>query len=268
METERLVKQFSPLLIDITNNFFNDQGDIRVTKGDSSVDSKIEVDPVVVDTKVDSKADPVVVESEVGPVVVGNNERYQEKPTGKAYQSKSKKKKRRNQRQWNNNKKKIRWKDQQPHVPSFIDHLLPSEGVPTNVAKVMNSIRDRARAHEIEKNDGSIQVEDTSSDTDDDEDDTDNDDDKQTSYGETINNDFNAQVGYEEGGTGVTIEYDGILETQYCHYKDIYYEPCEIYGDDPEATDEAIEMMANSTRSWSLCDGTPPLQDHPILNLG
>ena len=27
-------------------------------------------------------------------------------------------------------------------------------------------------------------------------------------------------------------------------------------------------MIANSTESWSLCDGAPPLQDHPILNLG
>ena len=27
-------------------------------------------------------------------------------------------------------------------------------------------------------------------------------------------------------------------------------------------------MMANSTESWSLCDGAPPLQGHPILNLG
>ena len=27
-------------------------------------------------------------------------------------------------------------------------------------------------------------------------------------------------------------------------------------------------MMANSTELWSLCDGDPPLQGHPILNLG
>ena len=27
-------------------------------------------------------------------------------------------------------------------------------------------------------------------------------------------------------------------------------------------------MMANATQSWSLCDGAPPLQDHPILSLG
>ena len=26
--------------------------------------------------------------------------------------------------------------------------------------------------------------------------------------------------------------------------------------------------MANSTESWSLCDGAPPLQGYPILSLG
>ena len=163
-ESERLIKQFSSLPIDITNIFYNDQGDIRVTKGDAIVDSKFKVDPVVVDSEFDSKPDPVVieivdskikvdpvvldsefdskhdlvtieskadpvVESEVGPAVVGNNIQYKPKPNGKAYQSKPKKKQRRNQRQWNNNKKKIRLK-YQPHVTSFPDHLLPTEGVP------------------------------------------------------------------------------------------------------------------------------------------
>ena len=104
-----MIKQFPPLPFDITNSFYNDQGDIRVTKGDVIVDSKIEVDPVVVDSEIDSKADPVVVESEVGPAVVGNTVQYKPKPNGKAYRSKPKsKKKKGNQRLWNNNKKKIR----------------------------------------------------------------------------------------------------------------------------------------------------------------
>ena len=105
-----------------------------------------------------------------------------------------------------------------------------------------------------------IQVEDTSYDTDDDIDES-------VSYGETINNDFNAPVGTEDGATGVTIEYDGVLYAQYCHFGEIYYQTCAIYGDDPDETDEAIEMMANSSESWSLCDDAPPLQGHPILSL-
>ena len=142
-ESDRMIKQFSPIPIDIIDSFYNDQGDIRVTKSDSIVDSEIgpaigdskvdsEIGPDVNDSKVDSKVDPVVVESEVGPAVVEDNERYHSKPNGKEYRSKPKKKKR-NQQQWRNNKK-IRWKDQ-PHVPSFPDHLLPFEGVPSAVAK-------------------------------------------------------------------------------------------------------------------------------------
>ena len=115
---------------------------------------------------------------------------------------------------------------------------------------------------------GLIQVEDASYDTDDDEDDTDDDDDEPISYEEIINNDFNTPVVYEEGDIGVTIKYDGVLHAQYCHCGDIYYQPCEIYGDDPDATDEAIEIMTNSTKLYSLCDGAPPLQSHPILKLG
>ena len=97
------------------------------------------------------------------------------------------------------------------------------------MAKEMKAILDRARAHGIEQNDGSIQIEDASSDTDDNQDDTDDDDDEPISYGETINNDFNALVGYEKGAKGVTIEYDDVLHAQYCHCGDIYYQPVEIY---------------------------------------
>ena len=76
-ESDRMISQFSPIPIDIIDSFYNDQGDIRATKNDSSVDSKVY---------------PIVVESEVGPVVVGNNERYHPKPNGKEYQAKPKKK--------------------------------------------------------------------------------------------------------------------------------------------------------------------------------
>ena len=93
----------------------------------------------------------------------------------------------------------------------------------------MKAILDQARTHEIEQCDGSIQVEDASSGSGDDEDDTDNDNDEPSSYGEIINNDFNAPVGYEEGATGVTIEFDNVLHAQYCSCGNIYYQPIEIY---------------------------------------
>ena len=73
--------------------------------------------------------------------------------------------------------------------------------------------------------------------------DSNNDDDQMIKNGETINNDFNAPIGFDEGATGITIEMDGVLHAQYCHCGDIYYQPIEIYGDNPDATDEAIEMM-------------------------
>ena len=91
-----MISQFSPILIDIIDSFYNDQGDIRATKSDSKVN--LEIGPVIGDSKVDSKVDPVVVEPEVDPAVVENNERYHPKLNGKEYQSKPKKKKR-NQRQ-------------------------------------------------------------------------------------------------------------------------------------------------------------------------
>ena len=48
-------------------------------------------------------------------------------------------------------------------------------------------------------------------------------------------------------------------------FGDIYYQSCEIYGDDPDEMDDAIEMMANSSESWSLCDSDPPFKVIPYL---
>ena len=62
--------------------------------------------------------------------------------------------------------------------------------------------------------------------------DTNNDD--ATIYREPINNEFIAPVGQEDGATGVTIDHEGVLYAQYCHYGDFYYQSCEIYGDDPD----------------------------------
>ena len=133
----------------------------------------------------------------------------------------------------------------------------------------------------MEKLDDSVYY-DSNSETDDDDEDDDNtfqdaiqvediiddtEDDDAAIYGETINNDFIVPGGTEDGATGVTIEYVGVLHAQYCHYGEPYYQSCEIYGDDPAKTEEAIEMMANSGESWSLCDNAPPLQVHPMLSL-
>ena len=58
-----MISQFSPILIDAIDSFHNNQDDICVTKSDL-------------------KVHPAVVDSEVGPAVVDNNERYRPKPTG------------------------------------------------------------------------------------------------------------------------------------------------------------------------------------------
>ena len=70
-----------------------------------------------------------------------------------------------------------------------------------------------------------------------------------------------------DGATGETIEHEGILHAQYCRYGGLYYQSCEIYGDDPAKTEEAIDMMAHSSELWSLCDNVPPLQVNPMLSL-
>ena len=273
-------------------------------KGDAIVDPKTKVDHVVVDSELDSKPDPVkiepetvvdnsefdsmldpvVVELEVSPVVVGKNSNCKPKPNGQAYRLKPKtKKKKGNQRHWNNNKKKIQWKDQ-PHITSFPDHLLQKEEVKKDIRKEMKAMYDRARIHGMEQTYGLVYYNSNGKAADDDADDdsifhdtfqvksasfdTDDDNDEPISYGETINNNFNTPTGFEEGATGLTIDYGSVLHAQYCHCSgDLYYRPIKIYGDNPDATDEAIEMMTNATQSWSLCDGAPPLPDHPILSL-
>ena len=65
----------------------------------------------------------------------------------------------------------------------------------------------------------------------------------------------------------MTSEYDGVLYVQYYHLGEIYYRYCEIYGDDPDESEEAIEMLANSSELWPLCGDAPPLQGRPLLSL-
>ena len=73
-----------------------------------------------------------------------------------------------------------------------------------------------------------IQVEDVIDDT--------NDDDA-TIYREPINNNFIVPLGTDDGATVVTIKHEGILHAQYCHYSKLYYQSCEIYGDNPIKTE-------------------------------
>ena len=88
-------------------------------------------------------------------------------------------------------------------------------------------------------------------------------DDKATIYGEPIINEFIVLVGQKDGATGVTIDHKGVLYAQYCHtaddchYGELYYQSCEIYGDDSAETEEAIVRMAHSSKVWFLCDNAP-----------
>ena len=77
--------------------------------------------------------------------------------------------------------------------------------------------------------------------------------DEATIYGEPINNKFIAPMGQEDGDTGVTMDHKGVSYAQYCHtaddchYEELYYQSCEIYGDDHAETEEAIDRMAPSS---------------------
>ena len=154
-----------------------------------------------------------------------------------------------------------------------------------DIRREMKAMFEQARIHGMAQIDGVVYYDSNDEDSDDDVNDDStfydtiqvesaiydkDDDDNKPIYGEMINNNFNPPTGFEEGATGLTIDLDNVLHTaQYCHISgNLYYQPIEIYGDDPDATDEAIEMMANATQSWSLSDGAPPLPTHPILSLG
>ena len=213
---------------------------------------------------------------EVDPAVVDKK--------SEGYWSKPKTKNKRNKRKWVNNKK-IRWKDQ-PKVSSFPTHLLPKndppiKGVPAAVAKRLQSFLDRAQVQGMEQIDDYVYY-DSNSESDNDDEDNDHtfqdaiqvedvidgtDNDKATIYRETINNDFIAPVGIEDRVTRVTIEHEGILHAQYSHYGELYYQSCEIYGDNPAETKKVIDIMAYSGELWSLCDNAPPLQANPMLSL-
>mmetsp|Transcript_41755 Transcript_41755/g.46612 ORF Transcript_41755/g.46612 Transcript_41755/m.46612 type:complete len:242 (+) Transcript_41755:2105-2830(+) len=77
-------------------------------------------------------------------------------------------------------------------------------------------------------------------------------------------NSYQRLIDQEIGPAGVTIIHDSVLFAQYsnCHHE-LYYESCEIYSDDPNESEEAINRLANSSKAWTLCDNTasPSLRD-------
>ena len=83
---------------------------------------------------------------------------------------------------------------------------------------------------------------------------------------EPVNNKFYSSFDQEIRPTGETRMYDGVLFAQYlnCHHE-LYYESCEIYGDDPNNSKKAIERLANSGEvSWTDAS-TPPLGDDSMF---
>ena len=203
--------------------------------------------------------------------------------TREGYRSKPRKEKKKKKWKWVTNKK-VKWKDQMK-APSFPTHLLPSpkrdsqiKGVPAAVAVELQSYVDQAQVQGTQQIDNCVYYNSNSDDDEDDNDtfhdviqvedvieDTNNDD--ANIYGEPINNEFLPPAGQQDGTTGVTIEHEEVLYAQYYYYGELYYQSCEIYGDDPAETKEAIDRMAHFSESWSLCDNAPSFQDNPMLCL-
>ena len=155
--------------------------------------------------------------------------------------------------------------------------------VPTAVACELKAYVDRARVRGMQQIDDlvyygsnsdddnedngdtfhdSIQVEDMIDETYNDNDDVngkpindvidDTDDNDNNVQRKPINNEFLQPIGQQEGATGIMYEHEGVLSTQYCHYGELYYQPYEIYGDDLNETEEAIDSMAHSSELWFL----------------
>ena len=65
--------------------------------------------------------------------------------------------------------------------------------------------------------------------------------------GELVNDEFYSPFEQPIGPTGETRMCDGVLFAQYSNFHhELYYQSCEIYGDDPNDSKEAIERLANS----------------------
>ena len=137
------------------------------------------------------------------------------------------------------------------------------------VETISAAIAAKVKAYFIKAHDGTntVQVKDVSNDKVDDDDDacygepTDDDED-----GESVNDEFYSPFEQQIGPTGETRMYDDVLFAQYsnCHHE-LYYESCEIYGDDPNDSKEAIQRLANSGEiSWTKTS-TPLLRDDSMF---
>ena len=60
-------------------------------------------------------------------------------------------------------------------------------------------------------------------------------------------------------------KHEGVIYAQYCQYRELYYQPYEIYGDELNKTDEAMGRLAHPSELWFLCDSASFFQDHPML---
>ena len=148
-------------------------------------------------------------------------------------------------------------------MPPKIDPRV--EPIPAAIAAEIRAYLSQAH---VEAN--NIQVEDASDDEVDDDDADYGEPIDDADYGELVNNEFFSPFDQEIGPTGETKLCDGVLFAQYsnCHHE-LYYESCEIYGDNPNDSKEAIERLANSGEvSWN---DTSPLSvgddstDHAVF---
>ena len=284
------ISQFPSIPAGVIASFYNSQGDIRATKSDLTKDPVVNdspKDPVVSD----SSKDPVVSDSTMDhnvsdslnePVVSDSKK----KPSG--YRPKPKKKKKQKKGRWKNNKKIKSSVNTKP--PTSPTHLLPIKhdprivGIPAAVKREFQAYLEQAH------------VETTSSNGDDNDDDNNTtvqvedvfdasnssesppakpsaslsesfDFDVNNDYGELVNNEFLPPFDQQIGPTGATIIHDGVLFAKYsnCH-RELYYDSSEIYGDDPNESEETINRIANSSEVWTLCDNAPSLEDDSMFH--
>ena len=85
--------------------------------------------------------------------------------------------------------------------------------------------------------------------------------DNDTIHGETLNTPFRHPIDTDSGVTGTVIKENGVLYMQKCLRGELYYEPCDIYGD----TDDSTTILAHSTDSWTLCDNAPTFKDNSLV---
>ena len=195
----------------------------------------------------------------------GNSEKN---PTQHRPKPKKKKKKKESR---NNNKKIKLSPDTKP--ASFTKHLLPPkidprvETIPAALAVEVKAYFAKAhnKANTTEANDD---VAGNGEPIDDEVHDNDagNGEQNDEEVGKPVNDESYSPFDQPIGLTGETRIYDGVLFAQYsnCHHE-LFYQSCEIYGDDPNDSEEAIERLANSGEvSWSE-PSTPSLGDDSMF---